>query len=60
MLSRSDVDSVGLVTEPTLRAWGLAHDFLHTDEDLPVLRAAFARAQSLEAPVAVMVTGDTT
>ncbi len=60
MLSRSEVDSAGPVTEPTLRAWGLPYDFVHGDEDLPKLTAAFERAGRLQAPVAVLVTGDTT
>jgi sulfopyruvate decarboxylase subunit alpha len=60
MLSRSDVDSVGPITEPTLRAWGLPYDFVHADQDLPRLTAAFERARALPGPVAVLVTGDTT
>jgi sulfopyruvate decarboxylase subunit alpha len=60
MLGRSELDSVGLVTEPTLRAWGLAYDFLHTDDDLPKLPAAFASARVAEAPFALMITADTT
>jgi sulfopyruvate decarboxylase subunit alpha len=59
MLSRSEVDSVGVVTEPTLRAWGLPYDFVHGDPDLPRLTAAFERARREEAPVAVLITGDT-
>jgi sulfopyruvate decarboxylase subunit alpha len=59
MLSRSEVDSVGLVTEPTLRAWGLPYDLVHGDQDLPRVEAAFRRAQREEAPVAVLITGDT-
>jgi sulfopyruvate decarboxylase subunit alpha len=59
MLSRSEVDSVGPVTEPTLRAWGLPFDFVHGDEDLPRLTAAFQQARTLPAPVAALITGDT-
>jgi sulfopyruvate decarboxylase subunit alpha len=59
MLSRSEVDSVGPMTEPTLRAWGLAHDFIHGDGDLPRLAAVFEQARRLEAPVAALITGDT-
>ena len=58
ILSRPDLDSVAVMTEPTLRAWGLAFDFLHTDEDIATISAAFARAQKLSAPVAVLVTQD--
>jgi sulfopyruvate decarboxylase TPP-binding subunit len=60
LLSRSDVDNCAPITEPTLRAWGLPYEFLHTDEDLPVLESAFARARERDAPVAVLVTRDTT
>jgi sulfopyruvate decarboxylase TPP-binding subunit len=60
LLSRSDVDNCAPITEPTLRAWGLPYEFVHTDEDLPVLEAAFARARELDAPRAVLVTRDTT
>jgi sulfopyruvate decarboxylase TPP-binding subunit len=60
LLSRSEVDNCAPITEPTLRAWGLPFDFVHTDEDLPVLESAFARARAREAPVAVLVTRDTT
>jgi sulfopyruvate decarboxylase subunit alpha len=60
LLSRSELDSVGLVTEPTLRAWGLAYDFLNTDEDLPKIPATFTLAREREAPIALLITGDTT
>jgi sulfopyruvate decarboxylase subunit alpha len=60
VLSRSEVDSIGPVTEPTLRAWGLSYDFLHGDEDLGKLTAAFERARLRPGPVAMLVTGDTT
>jgi sulfopyruvate decarboxylase subunit alpha len=60
LLSRSDVDNCAPLTEPTLRAWGLPFDFVHTDEDLPRLEAAFARARDRDAPVAVLITQDTT
>ena len=35
--SRPDRDSAALVTEPTLQAWGLPFDFLHSDADLAKL-----------------------
>lgn len=60
LLSRSDVDNCAPITEPTLRAWGLPFEFLHTDDDLPVLEDAFRRARERDAPVAVLVTRDTT
>ena len=60
ILSRLDLDSVAVMTEPTLRAWGVPFDFLHTDEDIPKISAAFAQVQKLSAPVAVLVTQDMT
>ena len=60
LLSRSDVDNCAPITEPTLRAWGLPFDFVHTDDDLPVLDAAFGKARDRDAPVAVLFTRDTT
>ena len=58
VLSRPDLDSVAVMTEPTLRAWGLPFDFLHTNEDIAKISTAFAEAQKLSAPVAVLVTQD--
>jgi sulfopyruvate decarboxylase subunit alpha len=58
ILSRPDLDSVAVMTEPTLRAWGVSFDFLHTDEDISRMSAAFAQVQKLSAPVAVLVTQD--
>jgi sulfopyruvate decarboxylase TPP-binding subunit len=60
LLSRSEVDNCAPITEPTLRAWGLPYQFLHEDADLPVLEAAFARVRERDAPVAVLITRDTT
>jgi len=60
LLSRSEVDNCAPITEPTLRAWGLPYEFVHTDEDLPVLEAAFTRVRERDAPVAVLITRDTT
>jgi sulfopyruvate decarboxylase subunit alpha len=58
ILSQPDLDSVAVMTEPTLRAWGVPFDFLHTDEDISKISAAFAQVQKLSAPVAVLVTQD--
>lgn len=58
--SRADMDSAALVTEPTLRAWGLPFDFLHSDSDLEKVSGAFARAQAESRPVALLVTADMT
>ncbi len=55
-LSRPDLDSVALVTEPTLRAWGLPFDFLHDDADMSRISSAFDRARLESRPVALLVT----
>lgn len=59
-LSRADLDSVALLTEPTLKAWSIPYDFLHDDSDAPKIAAAYRQAQELEQPVAVLITRDTT
>jgi sulfopyruvate decarboxylase subunit alpha len=56
--SRPDRDSAALVTEPTLQAWGLPFDFLHSDADLEKISEVFARAQAESRPVALLVTTD--
>jgi sulfopyruvate decarboxylase subunit alpha len=60
LLGRPDLDSVALLTEPTLRAWGVPYEFLHTDADLSQIGTAFKRALEMEQPVAVLITSDTT
>jgi sulfopyruvate decarboxylase subunit alpha len=59
LLSRPDLDSVALLTEPTLRAWGLPWEVLGEDGDVSRLGTAFRQAQQQERPVAVLVTSDT-
>ena len=59
LLSRPDLDSVALLTEPTLLAWGVPWETLSSDEDMPRLSEAFRRARELEQPVAVLVTRET-
>jgi sulfopyruvate decarboxylase TPP-binding subunit len=60
LLARVDVDSVAVLTEPTLRAWGLPYTFLDDDGDLPRLTEAFADAARLEQPVALLIPEATT
>jgi sulfopyruvate decarboxylase subunit alpha len=55
-LSRPDLDSAALVTEPTLKAWGLPFDFLHQDTDIPKISDAFKKAKALSQPVAILIT----
>ncbi len=53
---RADLDSVALLTEPTLRAWRIPWEYLHDDGDADRIGAAFRRAQSESRPVAVLIT----
>jgi sulfopyruvate decarboxylase TPP-binding subunit len=59
LLSRPDLDSVALLTAPTLKAWGLPAEVLARDTDVPRLGAAFRQAREQERPVAVLITSDT-
>jgi sulfopyruvate decarboxylase subunit alpha len=59
LLSRPDLDSIALLTEPTLRAWGLPSEILSADADLPRLEVVFRRAREAEQPVAALITCDT-
>jgi len=58
LLSRADVDSVALFTEPTLRSWGLPFDFLNGDADLTRISESLRRAECERRPVALLVTGE--
>jgi sulfopyruvate decarboxylase subunit alpha len=54
--SRPDLDAVALMTEPTLKAWGLPCEFLRGDHDVPRISAAFRKAHAESRPVAVLIT----
>ena len=54
--SRSDIDSAGVVTEPTLKAWALPYEFLYTDQDIGKISSAFTRAEKESRPCAVLIT----
>lgn len=56
LLSRPDLDSAAIITEPTLKAWGVPFDFLDSDADLPKISQAFSRARRESRPVALLVT----
>src|SRR5712692_5257113 len=60
LLSRADVDSVAVLTEPTLRAWGVPWELVAGEADVPKLARVFARARELEQPVAALITVETT
>lgn len=59
VLSRPDVDSVAVLTEGTLRAWGVSYDVLREDGDLGKVGEAMSRAERLAAPVALLIPGTT-
>ncbi len=52
-LSRADVDSVALLTEGTLRAWGVPCDVLR--DDAGKVGEAMERAERLSAPTALLL-----
>ncbi len=60
LLSRPDLDSTAVLTEPTLSAWGMPFSFVHDDADLGRLTQAFESARTQEQPVAVLLTRNTT
>lgn len=60
LLSRPDLDSTAVLTEPTLTAWGVPFSFVHGDADLFRLTQAFESARAQEQPVAVLLTRNTT
>ncbi len=55
-LTQSDVDSVALLTEPTLRAWGIPYHLYGTDHDAPLVAEAWAQAHREGRPVALLLT----
>jgi sulfopyruvate decarboxylase TPP-binding subunit len=54
-LVRADLDSVALMTEQTLDAWGVPFHRLEDATDLSAIGAAWERAHSEERPVAVLI-----
>lgn len=54
-LVRPDVDSVALLTTPTLAAWGVPLDRYAADADTVRLRDLWARARREERPVALLL-----
>ena len=59
-LSCANLDSAALITEPTLKAWGVPYDFLHTDEDVPGISGAFQKVNERQQPFAILITRDLT
>ena len=57
MLTRPDVDSVALLTEPTLTAWGVPYWHHVSDNDTDtVIPSAFETASRQSQPTAVLLT----
>jgi sulfopyruvate decarboxylase subunit alpha len=57
-LSRPDLDSVAVVTEPTLSAWGIPYTLMHERDGVAPLSEAFDRASALDHAHAVLTTAD--
>ena len=55
-LTRADLDSVALHTEPTLRAWGIPYHFYHSADAARVVGDAWDEAHRDMRPVALLVT----
>ena len=55
-LTRSDLDSVALHTEPTLRAWGIPYSFYDAANAARLVGAAWEEAHRDMRPVALLVT----
>jgi hypothetical protein len=55
-LVRPEIDSVALMTEPTLAAWGVPFERLKGGQDRARVSEAFRRARAEERPVALLLT----
>jgi len=55
VMKRPDIDSVALMTEPTLRAWEIPFNEYAADDDDGAVRAAWQRARDEHRPVAVLL-----
>jgi sulfopyruvate decarboxylase TPP-binding subunit len=55
-LTRPDLDSTAILTEPTLEAWGIPFHTLDTEDDVATITAAFRQARSEQRPVALLLT----
>ena len=54
------LDTVASFFEPTLKAWDIPYTILHTDDDLPLIAAAFKKAAETSKPAAVLFTEEIT
>jgi sulfopyruvate decarboxylase TPP-binding subunit len=57
-LSAAPMDSAALITEPTLRAWGVPFAFLHSEADMPGISEAFRKSIECTQPVGILITCD--
>ena len=55
LLSQADLDSVALVTEPTLKAWDLPYHLVEENADLDKISVAFSQASERSRPVVVLI-----
>lgn len=55
-MTRADIDSVAVVTEPTLEAWRIPFELYRSDADAASLKRAFERASTESRPVVLLVT----
>jgi sulfopyruvate decarboxylase TPP-binding subunit len=56
ILSRPDLDSTALMTEPTLAAWGVRHRFLHDIDPAGDIAGCFDAAVAGSEPFVLLVT----
>lgn len=57
-LVRPEVDSVAVLTEPTLNAWGIPYRRIASDDDTALLESAFATAHDESRPTAALLLGN--
>jgi len=56
VMTRADVDSVAVVTEPTLDAWRVPYELYRSDADISHVQRAFDQANDLSRPVVLLLT----
>ena len=56
VMTRADIDSVAVVTEPTLDAWRVPYQLYRSDADISRVQGAFDQADELSRPVALLLT----
>ena len=56
VMTRADVDSVAVVTEPTLDAWRVPYELYRSDDDQTRIARAAVRAEAESRPVALLLT----